>query len=125
MGFISGIYPALYLSDFKPVEVLKGQIVKGKSAEFFRKSLVTIQYTVALVLIIYTFIVIRQMDKLKTTKLNEQGSQLLSIRFGGIAQQDRFAMFKRSVLEDPRHRTCNDGESFAKAGLFWMDRCQC
>ena len=101
MGFISGIYPALFLSRFRPVEVLKGQIAKGKGAELFRKSLVTIQYTVALILVICTFIVIRQMDKLKTTKLNEQGSQILSIRFGGIAQQERFAEFKRSVLQDP------------------------
>ena len=101
MGFISGIYPAVYLSRFRPVEVLKGQIAKGKGAELFRKSLVTIQYTVALILIICTFIVIKQMDKLKTTKLNEQGSQILSIRFGGIAQQERFAEFKRSVLQDP------------------------
>ena len=101
MGFISGIYPALFLSRFRPVEVLKGQIAKGKGAELFRKSLVTIQYTVALILVICTFIVIRQMDKLQTTKLNEQGSQILSIRFGGIAQQERFAEFKRSVLQDP------------------------
>jgi putative ABC transport system permease protein len=68
MGFVSGIYPSFYLSAFKPIEVLKGQKIRGRSADFFRKSLVTVQYTVALVLIICTVIVIQQMEKIKNHK---------------------------------------------------------
>jgi putative ABC transport system permease protein len=100
MALLSGSYPALYLSKFKPVEVLKGQIIRGKGAEFFRKSLVTIQYFVSLVLIICTLIAIRQMNHMQKTKLNEAGSQLLSIRYGGIAPQEKFTVFKQAVLAD-------------------------
>ena len=101
MGFLSGSYPSIYLSGFKPVDVLKGQVVRGKGAELFRKSLVTIQYTVALVLIISTLVVIRQMNFMQSSKLNEQGSQLLSIRYGGTAPQNKYQVFKESVLSDP------------------------
>lgn len=101
MAFLSGSYPAIYLSAFKPVEVLKGQLVKGVGADLFRKGLVTAQYTVSLVLIISTFVIIRQMEHMQTTKLNEQGDQLLSIRYGGIAPQEKFQTFKQAVLQDP------------------------
>lgn len=121
MGFVSGIYPSFYLSAFNPIEVLKGIVAKGKGAEFFRKSLVTMQYTVALVLIICTFIVIQQMEKLKTTKLNEKGGQLMSIRFGGIADQSKYEQFKRSVLEDHEIQHVTMGNHMPRLDYFgWI-----
>jgi putative ABC transport system permease protein len=100
MALVSGSYPAIYLSGFRPAEVLKGQVVKGLGAELFRKSLVTIQYSVSLVLIISTIIVVRQMTFMQSTKLNQSGSQLLSIRYGGTAPQEKFEIFRQSVLQD-------------------------
>lgn len=102
MALISGSYPAIYLSSFRPAEVLKGQIVRGAGAELFRRSLVTIQYAVSLVLIISTFVVIRQMSFMQTSKLNQAGSQLLSIRYGGTAPQNKFETFRQAVLQNNR-----------------------
>ena len=73
MAIVAGSYPAIYLSGFRPAEVLKGQVVRGTGAEFFRKSLVTIQYSVSLILIISTIIVVRQMNYMQSTKLNQAG----------------------------------------------------
>ena len=121
MGFIAGIYPALYLSRFQAVQVLKGNIVKGRAADFFRKGLVTAQYIVALVLIICTFIVTGQMDKLKTTKLNERGNKLLSIRFGGIADPGRYELFKSEVLKDHEIKYVTMGNHLPRLDYFgWV-----
>jgi putative ABC transport system permease protein len=121
MTLASGIYPSLYLSGFKPASVLKGQLVKGKSAEFFRKGLVTIQYTIALILVIYTCIIIAQMQQLKNSKLNEHGNQLLAIRFGGTATQEKFEVFRRLVLQDPHIEHITLGDHLPRLEYFGVN----
>ncbi|MEO5783151.1 MAG: FtsX-like permease family protein, partial [Ginsengibacter sp.] len=63
ISFISGIYPALVLSGFKPIESLKNQLaLPGKSSTLLRKSLVVFQFTTSIALIICTIVIARQMN---------------------------------------------------------------
>jgi len=61
-GFLAGSYPALYLSSFQPVAVLKGAFRSGRSSSLPRKILVVLQFAVSVMLIIGTTIVYRQIQ---------------------------------------------------------------
>lgn len=79
LGFISGSYPAFFMSRFKPVETLKGEI-KGKiGGSVVRSGLVIFQFTVAVVLIIGTLVVFRQLKFIQDKDLGFDKEQVLLI----------------------------------------------
>jgi putative ABC transport system permease protein len=59
-GLLAGVYPSLYLSSFKPVTVMKSSITRRKG-RFFRRALIVFQFTTAVVLIIATSVILKQM----------------------------------------------------------------
>ena len=82
-GLVAGSYPALYLSSFNPIYVFKGIKTKGGGASFTRKSLVVLQFTVSIVLIISTVIVYRQVQHIKSRDLGYNKDRLLDIPVTG------------------------------------------
>ena len=78
-GLVSGSYPALYLSKFEPIRVLKGTFRVGRFASLPRKILVVVQFTFSIALIIGTIIVFKQIQYAKNRPVNYRNEGLITV----------------------------------------------
>ncbi len=100
-GIVAGSYPALFLSTFQPVRVLRGSLKTGAASKTFRRILVVVQFSLSILLIIGTTIVYRQLNYMKYRDLGWDKEQLLYIVFRGDMGES-YETLKAELKKDSR-----------------------
>jgi putative ABC transport system permease protein len=73
LGILSGLYPAFFLSSFEPADALRGRGTRGRSALNLRKAMVVLQFSIAIAVIICTFLMRNQVEFMRNVDLGYQG----------------------------------------------------
>ncbi len=80
IGLVAGLYPAVYLSGFRPVQVLKGQLSRGAKNPVLRNGLVVFQFTTSIILIVGTLIINSQMRFILNRKIGFEKDQVMIVQ---------------------------------------------
>ncbi len=100
-GILSGTYPAIALSAFKPIEVLRGQFSKTKKGIVLRNSLVVFQFGISVFLIISTIIVYHQMIYAQNKELGFDKDHLITLKGAGGMTESQEETFKNEIRALP------------------------
>ncbi len=96
IGLLAGSYPAFYLSSFKPITALHGEVAKGGNSKI-RTGLVVFQFAISVFLITGTFIVFQQISHMSTRELGLNTDQIFVIK-NGNKLEDKYEAFRTELL---------------------------
>jgi putative ABC transport system permease protein len=99
IGFISGLYPALFMSSFKPAKVLKGLFKVGSGNISFRKVLVVTQFTISIILIVATTIVYQQLHYIQQKSLGFNKEHIITMPYVNALTKD-YNAFRNDLLSN-------------------------
>jgi putative ABC transport system permease protein len=100
-GIISGLYPALYLSSFDPVKILKGISITDRGGAVFRRSLVVLQFTISVFMIICSLLVNGQLKYMRAKDLGFDMKNIVVITLRDSTIQNNLEAFKQELKNNP------------------------
>jgi putative ABC transport system permease protein len=100
-GLISGIYPALFLSGFRTIPAMKGQLGNQNSTIIFRKSLVVFQFVITIVMIVGSCVIYQQLHYVLNKDLGFNKSQMLTFHIHSKTARTKIAAIKSQLLQNP------------------------
>ena len=117
VSLISGLYPAIFISRFRPIESLKGQKDPRSVTSYVRKALVIFQFGASVFMIASTLIIFRQMKYFESKDLGFNKDQIVAVRlYGGLAE--KFAKnqetIKNALKNNPIHHSRRSRVSLAR-----------
>jgi ABC-type antimicrobial peptide transport system permease subunit len=99
-GILSGVYPALFLSAFRPVSIFRGEPLTGTRSALFRKSLVVLQFGLSIVFIAGTLVISAQLRYMNTKNLGYDRDSVVYFYMRGALGQN-YQAFKNELLRNP------------------------
>lgn len=101
VGALAGTYPALILSRFQPVKVLKGEHDAGRTGGTFRGILIVLQFAIAIALIVGSLTITRQMDFIRTKDLGFDREQVVTLHMPGTDLRQHYPALRNQLLQNP------------------------
>ncbi len=100
-GILSGIYPALFLSGFRTIPALKGQLGGQHGNLFFRKLLVTFQFVITIAMIAGSILIYQQLQYVSKKDLGFNKDQVLTFHINNKEVRNNIAALKQQLLQNP------------------------